>query len=437
MTGRTPNASPVLPRGTGTVGIWVAASGVLAYVYLALTGRALGAHAAAGLSTLWVVGFLLGNAMGLPVEQEVSRAIASRRARGLGVGPVVRRAALASGAGTAAVVAVILASGSVLVDRLFDGDWLLVACLAVMFVGTMLEFLVRGVLAGEARFHAYGRLLGAEAGTRVLIVAGLAVAGVDTAGPYAVALAVAPFVGVAAALVGSDGAVVRQPGPDSPWRELSRALGWLIGASIFSQALVNLGPVFVRLLEPEESAVVSAFVASLIVARVPVFLFQAAQAVLVPRLSHHAGGGRAKALAQETGALVRALGVLLVVATIGAGLLGPIAVRLGWGDDFAMAPKDFAVLTAASCLYLIAATLASALIALEVPNRVMAGWAIGVGMLALCVAIGNDVVTRVEIGFLSGSASAAIAMAVLLARPLRVAKGAESGPRFDGDPPIS
>ncbi len=414
---------PVLPRGTLTVGVWVGVSGVLAYLYLAITGRALGAQTAAGLSTLWVVGFLLGNAVGTPVEQEVSRAIASRRARGLGVGPVVRRAGIASGACSCVVAAGILLAGPVLARELFAGDWVLVAALAVMFIGTMLEFLVRGVLAGEARFNAYGRLLGVEAATRVVGVAGFALAGVQTAGPYAIVLAFAPFVGIAAALVGADRAITQQAGPEAPWGELSRALGWLLGASMFSQALVNLGPVFVRVLSPSQSAVTSAFVASLIVARVPVFLFQAAQAVLVPRLSHHAGGGRGSALAAETAALVRALLVLVVVGTIGAALLGPTVVRIGWGPDFAMQPRDFALLGAASCCYLIAATLSSALIALELPNRGMVGWLMGVLTLTLCVALGADIVTRVEIGFLAGTAVASVAMGALLWRPLRVVAG--------------
>ena len=338
---------------------------------------------------------------------------------------MVRRAGIASGAFACVIAGAVLLAGPVLARELFAGDWVLVGALAIMFIGTMLEFLVRGVLAGEARFNAYGRLLGVEAATRVVGVAVFALAGVQTAGPYAIVLAFAPFVGVAAALIGADREVMQQPGPEAPWGELTRALGWLLGASIFSQALVNLGPVFVRVLSPSQSAVTSAFVASLIVARVPVFLFQAAQAALVPRLSHHAGGGRGRALAAETAALVRALLVLVVIGTAGAALLGPTVVRIGWGRDFAMAPRDFALLGAASCCYLIAATLSSALIALELPESQQVGWLSGVGTLTVCVALGSDIVTRVEIGFLTGAVVAAAAMGALLWRPLRrVAAGA-------------
>ncbi len=412
----------VLPAGTGTVGLWVGVSGVLAYVFLAATGRALGASAASGLSTLWVVGFLVGNAAGLPVEQEVSRALASRRAQGEGVGPVIRRAAAAAAVFTIAVDLLILATGQVLADQLFDGSWAFVIALVVLFTATMLEYLVRGVLAGEARFNAYGRLLGVEAGSRVVVVLLLIAAGVDSPVAYAAVLALAPFAGIAAALVGGDGAVVRQDGPEASWREVSTALGWLLAASVLAQVLVNLAPVLVRLLAPDDSDLVSAFVASLIVARVPVFLFQAAQAALVPRLSHHAGGGQGHALAAETRALVLALLGLVVIAAAGAWLLGPTVVEIGWGPDFALSGADMAVLAAASCVYLIAVTFASALIALERPNRVSYGWAVGVVVLLVGVALGSNTLDRVEIGFLAGTVAAAGAMGVLVRGPLRRAR---------------
>jgi len=253
----------------------------------------------------------------------------------------------------------------------------------------------------------------------VLAAVVLAGFGVHDAAVYAIVLAVAPFVGIAAGLIGNDAAVLRQPGPQSPWGELSRALGWLLAASILAQALVNLAPVFVRLFAPaENSHLVSAFVASLIVARVPVFLFQAAQAALVPRLSHHAGGGRTVALRSETRALVLALAALTVVAAAGAALLGPTVVRIGWGPGFALGRRDLAILSAASCVYLIAVTYASALIARERPDRVTAGWAVGVVVLVGVVLAGHETITRVEWGFLAGACAAALAMGVLAHGPL-------------------
>jgi O-antigen/teichoic acid export membrane protein len=340
---------------------------------------------------------------------------------------VIRRAAIAAGLFTCAIGVGIAVAGNVLVRELFGGNWTLLIAFEVLFVATMLEYVVRGVLAGEDRFGAYGRLLGVEAGARVLAVLVLAFVGVDHAGPYAVALAVAPFVGIAAAVAGSDGAILRQSGPEAPWGELSRALVWLLAASVLTQALVNLPAVFVRLLS-DDAELVSAFVASVIVARVPVFLFQAAQAVLVPRLSHHAGGGRVASLRTETWQLARALAVLTVVAALGAAWLGPTIVHIGWGPGFALGGVDMAILAGASCAYLVAVTFASALIARERPNRATCGWAAGVATLAIVVAIGSDTLTRVEWGFATGAVVAAVAMALLAAGPLAGGDGDDAHP---------
>ena len=418
----------VLPKGTGAVGLWVGVSGVLAYAFLAITGRALGAHEAAGLSTLWVAGFLAGNAAGFPLEQEISRAIAQRRARGLGIKPLVRRGAIATLVLAAVLITSMFLAGPLIVRELFGGDWLLLFAFAIFLVGTLGEFFVRGVAAGTGQLGAYGRALGGEAAARVMGVAVLAAFGVDTAPPFAFALAVAPFIGLAVAWIGCDRSSFRVDGPEAPWKELTRALGWLLGASLFGQALINLGPLFVRVLAPENRSLTSAFVASVIVARVPIFAFQAAQASLVPRLSHHAGGGRAAQLAAETKFLARVLVALTAVAAGGAALLGPVVVRIGWGAGFALGRGDFALLAAASCLYVLALTLAAPLVALELPNRTTLAWALGVATLALCVALGRDVLTRVEIGFLAGTAVACCAMSVLLWGPLRRAVSGASVP---------
>ena len=205
---------------------------------------------------------------------------------------------------------------------------------------------------------------------------------------------------------------------------------------------MNLSPVFVRLLAPaDDPDLVSAFVASLIVARVPVFLFQAAQAALVPRLSHHAGGGRTAALRSETRGLVVALAGLTVVAAAGAALLGPAVVRIGWGPDFALDGADMAILAAASCIYLMGVTYASALIARERPDRVTAGWAVGVAVLLAVVALaGPDTLGRVEWGFFAGAVAAALAMGLLAHGPLAgadVEPGARAGPRSGEHAPVA
>jgi O-antigen/teichoic acid export membrane protein len=411
-------ATSILPRGSGTVGVWVVVTGVASYGFLAVTGRALGADRFGALSVLWTLGFLLGNGACLPIEQEVSRALATRAARGVGGAPLVRRATIGTFVFAGALVVLALVAGPGLDDELFDGEVALLVGLILLLVGYTLEYLVRGVLAGNSRFGPYGLQLGTEGLSRLLFAAVFAVAGVATAGPYGIVLGLAPFAGVVVALRKRDGLVT--PGPPAPWSELTKAFGWLLAGSLFAQVVVNAGPVLVQLLGTKaDDDVTGQFLASLVIARIPVFLFQGVQAALLPRLSGHAGAGQVGNLASETRRLVLAIVGLTVVATAGAWLLGPTVVKVAFGADFALDQRDLALLAAASCIYLLGLTLSQALIALRQQARVAIGWGVGVAGLAVVTIVGSDLLLRVELGFLAGAVVASLALALLLAGPMR------------------
>jgi hypothetical protein len=155
-------ATSILPRGSGVVGGWVLFTGVASYSFLTITGRALGPERYGGLSTLWALGFLLGNGACLPIEQEVSRALASRAARGVGGAPLIRRATIGTLALAGVLVTGCLLAGPWLVKDVFDDEALLLVGLILLLAGYTIEYLVRGVLAGNSRFSPYGILLGGE-----------------------------------------------------------------------------------------------------------------------------------------------------------------------------------------------------------------------------------------------------------------------------------
>jgi O-antigen/teichoic acid export membrane protein len=411
-------ATSILPTGSGVVGAWVLVTGLASYGFLTITGRALGPERYGGLSALWALGFLLGNGACLPIEQEVSRALASRRARGVGGAPVIRRATIGTLVFAGILTTGALIAGPWLVKDLFDDEVLLLVGLVLLLIGYTIEYLVRGVLAGNARFSPYGILLGTESGARVLAAAVLAVAGVATAGPYGIVLGVAPYLGVLVALRRRDGLVT--PGPPAPWRELTRAFGWLLAGSLFAQAVINTGPLLVQILAPaKDDEATGQFLASLVIARIPVFLFQGVQAALLPRLAGHAGAGQVRDLGTETRRMLVAILGLCAAATAGAWLLGPEVVSRMFGDEFALGRRDLAILAGASCIYLLALTLSQALIALRHQPRVAIGWGCGLAALILVTVLGQDLLLRVELGFLAGAVTASVAMGVLLAGPLR------------------
>src|SRR5687767_14332829 len=346
-----------LPEGTLSVGAGLIVSGITSYVFLAISARALGPEKYAPLGVLWALTYVVCPGVFLPLEQEVGRALSSRRAKGLGGGPLIRRATLAGGVAAAVLIAVTAASGPLSLEHLFDDKVLLLVALMVALGGYYVEFLVRGILSGNGRFKPYGVILGAEALLRAIACAGLAVIGVDTVGPYGVLVGLSPIL---ATLIGAGRERnLVTPGPDAPWSELSSALGYLLAGSVMAQLLVNAGVFAVQILADAEErgpgGVACRFLNGLIIARVPLFMFQAVQAALLPKLAHLAG---------------------------------------------------------ASAVYMIALALAQALIALANYNRVVIGWASGLVMFTIVTALGSDLLPRVERGFLAGSIASAIVMAL-------------------------
>ncbi len=186
-----------LPSGTAPVAVGLVVAGLTAYAFLIVADRALGKTATAPLAAIWGVTFTAAPGFFLPLEQEVSRAVAGRRAKGVGAGPLIRRASLL-GLG---LLAFLLVSCSVaapfITNQLFDGQWLLFVALLVGVTGYCAGHIARGVLSGRGRFGPYALYIGGEATFRLLICVALAVAGAKTAGGYGLAIGVAPILAVA------------------------------------------------------------------------------------------------------------------------------------------------------------------------------------------------------------------------------------------------
>ena len=407
-----------LPDGTVTVGVGLVINGIMAYAFLGLAGRTLGADANEPLAVMWAMIYLIGPGVFLPLEQEVSRALANRWAQGLGVGPLVRQAGVL-GMGLAGVLVVATAALSgVLLDHLFDDQWLLVAGFSLAVVSYGAVHLARGMLAGLGRFRGYSAYFVAENTLRFAAGAVLAVVGVTTAGPFGLVVGVTPMLALAFALRGEKD--LASDGPPAPWAELSGALGSLLAASILTAFLLYAGPVAVELLADEsQSGEASRFLAGLTIARVPVFMFQAVQAALLPKLSALAGAGRLVEFKQRLNRLLMAVGAIAVAGVIGAFLLGPTIIRVLFGQDFVMDRVDIALLAMSSGAFMIAVALGQALIALSGQSKVALGWLIGVVTFLGVTALGNDLLLRVEVGLVAGSAVAAVVIGVVAARRLR------------------
>jgi O-antigen/teichoic acid export membrane protein len=415
-----------LPEGTLEVGVGLVLAGLSAYGFTVVAARALGKTDYAPLSVLWAMVFLAGPGFFLPLEQEVSRALAARRALGTGTGPVVRRAAMFGAVICALLVGATLAGSPLVVSQLFDHDWLLMVGLLLGMVGYCIELLARGTFSGLGRFRPYSIVIGSEGLVRFLICAGLAVAGVTYAGWYGLALGIAPLVAVALALRGQRGLVTE--GPDAPWSELSSALGALLAGSVLAMALVNGGPIAMKLLAAKgEDEKVAAFFTAVIIARIPLFLFQAVQAALLPKLSALASAGRFDDFKRGFRRLVMVIGGAGFVAVVVATLIGPKAIEILYGSDYTLGHRTVGLLAAGSVLFMLAQAMAQAVIALGGHTRMAICWAVSVVTFVVFTAAGHDLYLRVEVGLLAGSAMACLGMAVLVAQLVRSGASVHTG----------
>ncbi|MCD9623369.1 hypothetical protein [Rhabdothermincola salaria] len=401
-------ARQTLPEGTTSVGAGLAVAALTSYVFVVISLNSLVGGAAAAFSAFWAVIFVAGPGFFLPLEQEVGRAVAHRRAQGLGGGPLVHRAARLGGLITLVLIIASVASTPLLNDRLYHGDMLFVPAIVVGLIGFYVVHLTRGVLAGQGRFRAYGELLAAEGILRLVGALALAGVGVDRAGAYAMVLAIAPFFAAAFALRRQRGLL--ETGPDAPYSELSAALGWLMLGSVLTQSLAYSPLLAVNLLSgPDEAVLAAGFASAFFVARVPVLAFQAIQGTLLPKLAGLAGSGRHDEFRVGLQKLLLVVVGVAVLGAIGAFTVGPFVGRILF-NDFNLGATGLGLLAAGSGAFIVAMTLAQALMALG-GHKLMAGsWALGLLACLAVIAIIPDLELRVEIGFIVGSAAAATAM---------------------------
>jgi O-antigen/teichoic acid export membrane protein len=400
-----------LPEGTLAVGAGLLVSGVSSYVFLKLVRAGLGsAEATEPVNQLWFLTFLLAPGFFLPVEQEVGRALAHRRAVGQGGGPVVKRGAMLA-LGLAGITTVALvAAGPTLVSQLFHDSWGLLVCLVIAFLAWASGHLTRGVLSGSGRFAPYGLLLGVDGLLRVAAAVALTVGGVKSVAAWGLAVALPPGFAVLIALRGQRGLLT--PGPTAEWSEITPNLGWLVAGSVLAAVLVNGGPVMAGLLKTkEQSALVSHFTYGVIITRIPLFLFQAVQAALLPKLAQLAARGALDEFRSGFRKLVEVVAAVGTLGVIGALAVGTQAVKV-FSADADLSRRTVGLLALASALYMLGLAMAQAVIALHGHARVAIGWAASVVVFFAVAALwGHDLLLRVEMGLVLGSAAAVVAFA--------------------------
>lgn len=407
-----------LPEGTIPVGIGLLVAGLASFAFLRVGKNAMGGDDAfAPVLSLWFATFALAPGFFLPLEQELGRAISARRALGQGGRPVVRKVALLGVVLAGTVIAVVLALGGIITDSYFGGDWVLLVALVVAFASYAPVHLARGIASGSGRFRAYAVVMGADGAVRVLLCVILAVLGATSAGAYGMAVALAPLAGFFWVL--SRGQLHTDDGPPATWGEVTPNLGWLLLGSIFAAGLINAGPIAANLLHADgEEELVTQFGYGVLLSRIPLFLFQAVQAALLPRLAGLAARNQLGEFRAGFRKLMIIVVVVGVVGIVGSYAFGPFIIEKMY--EATLTNRTMAMLALSSALYMAALAMAQAVIALKGHALVALGWGIGMATFVVVTWVSSDdLFRRIEYGLVASSFAAMVSFAISLRSRLR------------------
>jgi len=399
-----------LPSGSLTIGSGLLLGGLSIYVFFRLGQEALGQDGFKPIVSLWFVMFALVPGFFLPLEQEVSRAVAHRRALGDGVRPVVHKVAPVAGVITVALIGVVTLLRNRFTDDLFEGSAVVTLALVIALVGYAPFHIARGICSGLGRFRTYSTMIALDGLLRVVACGAFLVGGIDNVGPYAVMVAVVPLT-IAFGAFGS-GQLRSTNGTPATWAELAPNLGWLLLGTLCAGALINAGPLTVDLLgDGNEPELVTRFANAVLLARVPLFLFQAVQAAMLPRLTQLAALGDSREFRDVLRRLFVLVGGVGAIGVVGAFIAGPFVLELVY--EGGIDRRTITLLACASAVYMLAQACAQSVLSMSGHVFVALGWVASfVTFVVTAMWSSDDLFLRVELALI---ASAVVALGVFAA----------------------
>ena len=412
-----PPTGGALPEGAVTIAIGLIIAGVATYAFFRVGASALGGDEEfAPIAAMWFAMFALAPGFFLPIEQELGRALAHRRALGQGGRPVVTKIAALTLVVSIVVVVGLVISSPWLTGSYFSGDWLMFGALIIGFLSYAPVHLSRGICSGQGRFTPFAVVVASDGVMKIVGTVALTAIGITAVGAYAFAIAIAPLFAVVA--IGLRGSLRTEPGPPAQWREITQNFGWLLLGTACAAVLLNAGPIAANILASESEAdAVTRFSYGVLLARVPLFMFQAIQASLLPRLARLAAQRSFDEFRRGLRLLVIVVAGIGVAGTIFGALLGPWTLRLVYDAD--LGGRTLALLALSSALYMMALAVSQAVLALEDHAYVALGWVISVVTFFVGTWLSSDdVFQRIEIGLVASSAAAVIAFGLRLRRRL-------------------
>jgi O-antigen/teichoic acid export membrane protein len=404
-------------RGARILTIGVGATGLLTAVYFVIASHVLTPVEAKRVDLLWAIMWVTISVIYRPIEQLLSRTIAHRRAHGLGRHPL--RAAIGiQAAFGASFLAVALAFHKKLEGDAFDGSQALYLILLFGIAFYSVSYFARGWLAGHQHYKLYGGLLFMESASRCAFALAVALGLAHGEVAVAMGIAVAPLVSL---LVLPIAFALRSQHPREETVKIEnsgrQATGFAVavaGIMLAEQALLNAAVVTVEVTSHDK--VIAGIVFNvLLIARAPLQLFMAIQTSLLPHLAKLEARRGHTDFESVVKLLIRGIGGVTVLVASGLLLIGPFVMSHLFGQHYDYGRFGLAAVGVGMGLHLAAGTLNQAALARGQARLSSGAWLLCAALFLLwtVVPVVGDVVLRVELGYLGGTALLAAMLYVI------------------------
>lgn len=395
-------------RGARLLTIGIASTGLLTFLFFSVASHALGdsrrgAEEYGEIATTWAILFTAMSVFYRPVEQLLSRTIATARARGE-AHPSLREPLLIQAGFALVLVAAALVARGPLQDNIGSDAmfWLLVSA----GVAYAASYFARGFVAGHGWFALYGGLVLFESVARILFPIA-ALVGVSS-GQVAVAAGIlaAPLASLLVVPWAIRAATVRMStaAGDAPAATGGADAGLRAGGSFaVAVALIQLGEqtlVNAGTLLTDDKVAAGLIFSALLVTRAPLQLFQAVQTTLLPHFASLVATGAPEEIAAAIRRAVTYIAAFAALVVVGLLALGGIAMPLLF-DGQEPPVLGLAVVAVGMGAHLTAGTLNQAALARGHAWPAALGWLVAGGAFVAWMLLApiDDALWNAEVGY--------------------------------------
>ncbi len=432
-------SGPSYARGARILSLGIASTGLFTFAYFSVASHVLDDTTLGGVNLLWTILFITISVIYRPVEQLLSRSIATRRALGHAGGHPLRVAARIQASFAVLFLAVAFAFKGTLVDA-FDGSKSLFWVLVVSALAYAASYFARGYFAGHQWFALYGGLVLFESVARFCFPVAVAVGLASGQTAVALGIAAAP---VASLLViplavrrygtGAAGGDRHAPVPvdrvAGAAREGATFAGAVAVVQLAEQTLLNVGPLFAS-----KGAMFAVVFNAFLITRAPLQLFQSVQTSLLPHLAGLEAVEGSAAFARAIRITILAIAAFAGAVSVGLLVLGPWAMDLLLPTEGTYGRWGLAVIGVGMGLHLTAGTLNQAALARGQAARAALAWAVSAVIFVawMSVALVDDALLRAQLGYAGATALLCVALTVVY----RVGTPAASATVLADPPPL-